>query len=284
MYRFRVPDIFLGCLLTIAVFAAGVVFSWNEQSANPKQTVEKQETRGERSKTESPDAELTGSTWLTKDAAGFFTFLLVAVGFGQAGLFFIQLRYMRKGMDDATMVAKAAVISADAAKKTADSIQITERPYIFVWGIRGLGPQYIYTSSTDPDFREVVHDGAVFDYSVSNRGKLAAVIERVSVACGYEKIGRYPPMMIVGDHQLLQSPIISPERDENISHRASWRDLDYDNPAPGFRDGLVFRVVVYYRGPFTKAHETSQCWRYANRINGVTGFEEIYDERYTYSK
>src|SRR5262245_39808985 len=40
--------------------------------------------------------------WLTKDAAGFFTFLLVVVGGVQVGLFYWQLRYMRTGMEDAS--------------------------------------------------------------------------------------------------------------------------------------------------------------------------------------
>lgn len=123
MHRFRVPEIFLGCFLTVAVFAAGTLFN-RQQPSQPQQAVAQQAAASQGHKTETPDAELTWSTWLTKDAAGFFTFGLVIIGISQAFLFFIQLRYMRKGMEDATTAARAAKISADAAMKTAE---ISER-------------------------------------------------------------------------------------------------------------------------------------------------------------
>jgi hypothetical protein len=116
MYRFRVPEIFLGCFLTIAIFAAGMAVVRQEQPASPTQSEKKQEATGEGQKAQNPDSELAGSTWLTKDAAGFFAFGLVVVGVGQAILFFFQLTYMRKGMDDATIAAIAAMESSDTAK------------------------------------------------------------------------------------------------------------------------------------------------------------------------
>ncbi|MDR3484150.1 MAG: hypothetical protein P4M05_04470 [Bradyrhizobium sp.] len=115
--RFQVPELFLGCFLTVAVFAMGTLFARQEQTASPAQPQSRQETTAESSKTQNPDTELTGSMWLTKDAAGFFTFALVIVGIGQAVLFFVQLRYMRTGMDDATMAARAAQTSAETAKE-----------------------------------------------------------------------------------------------------------------------------------------------------------------------
>lgn len=55
------------------------------------------------------------ATWLTKDASGFFTFWLVVVGSIQVLMFLTQLRFMRRGMDDATKAAEAATLSARAA-------------------------------------------------------------------------------------------------------------------------------------------------------------------------
>ncbi|MFK4657974.1 hypothetical protein ABIF97_007908 [Bradyrhizobium japonicum] len=127
MYRFRVPEIFLGCFLTIAVFAAGMVFRGNKQPFDPAQSLEKRETSGERSSAASPDAELAGSTWLTKDAAGFFTFGLVVVGLGQALLFFFQLSYMRKGMVATATAAKAA---ADGAKASIEANAINRGNFL----------------------------------------------------------------------------------------------------------------------------------------------------------
>src|SRR5262249_1347333 len=104
-------------------FALGGSFVWGilylpppEKTERPAQTYPKQQPPSEGEKTQSPDAELTGSTWLTKDAAGFFTFGLVLVGIGQAALFFFQLRYMNQGMKDAATAAKAARDGASAAQ------------------------------------------------------------------------------------------------------------------------------------------------------------------------
>jgi hypothetical protein len=111
---------------------------------------------------------------------------------------------------------------------------------------------------------------------------LAAVVENVSIACGYERNGQYPPLTIIGDHRLLQTPIVSSEQDvENIAYEIPWREIDRSNPSPEFRDDLIFRVVIAYRGPLTKGHETSECWHY---IRSVNGFAEVADARYTYAR
>lgn len=54
--------------------------------------------------------------WLTKDAAGFFTFLLVVVGAFQVGLFLWQLWLIRESLDDAKTAADAAKEAAEAGK------------------------------------------------------------------------------------------------------------------------------------------------------------------------
>jgi hypothetical protein len=124
MYRFRIPEIFLGCFLTVAIFATGMIFARQEQSASPTQS-SKNEESSESNKVRNPDTELTDSIWLPKDAAGFFTFGLVVVGIAQALLFFFQLRYMRIGMRDAT-------VTANAAKTSADSLAASERARFYI--------------------------------------------------------------------------------------------------------------------------------------------------------
>jgi hypothetical protein len=74
---------------------------------------------GSSSKTEDP--------WLTKDAAGFFTFLLVVVGAFQVGLFLWQLWLIRESLDDAKIAAEAAKEAADTAKIQAETAQATLR-------------------------------------------------------------------------------------------------------------------------------------------------------------
>lgn len=85
------------------------------------------QSQGRPEQPEKTTAETKGNTkpeesWLTEDAAGFFTFALVIVGIGQLGLFYWQLRYMREAMTDARMAAEAA---KDSAKATQDAVEVS---------------------------------------------------------------------------------------------------------------------------------------------------------------
>jgi len=140
--RFRTPELFLGCFLTIAVFAMGMLFvrwPYPQPSAYQVSTAAAQSE----SKEKQSEGEPSGWAWLLKDAAGFFTFGLVAVGVGQAFLFFIQLSYMRVGMGDAKLAAEAAKEAAATAKSQAevargtlktmqDTAERQLRAYVFV--------------------------------------------------------------------------------------------------------------------------------------------------------
>jgi hypothetical protein len=104
--------------------AMGMLFaSSRPDSKQTAQSVTSQqaETRSEKAKL--PDDELTGSTWFTKDAAGFFTFWLVVVGIGQVVLFYVQLRLIRMSLAPAEQAAKAA-------QAAAEHIPRVERAYI----------------------------------------------------------------------------------------------------------------------------------------------------------
>jgi hypothetical protein len=98
----RIPELFLGCLLTVAVFAIGMIF-------------------------------LKEGDWLTKDAAGFFTFALVIVGALQAALFFVQLKFIRESLGPAKEAAKAAQAAAEA-------LPTVERAYVFMVPTMNSGP------------------------------------------------------------------------------------------------------------------------------------------------
>jgi hypothetical protein len=107
--KFQVPEIFVGVLLAIAVFAMGVTFeSSRHRSSN--QAVDK--TAANIQKAHKP--EPFTMDWLTEDGTVFFTAALVFVAGIQAGLFVWQLRYMRQGIQDAATAANAAATSADA--------------------------------------------------------------------------------------------------------------------------------------------------------------------------
>jgi hypothetical protein len=97
-------------------------------------------------------------------------------------------------------------------------------------------------------------------------------------------LSQFPPLVIIGDHPLLQVPILSSDKERpNIEHEVPPDLLQYDPPIRWPRDGIVFQVVVTYRGPFTKGHETAQCWRFT-RSPITTGFIEVSDQQYTYMR
>jgi hypothetical protein len=78
---------------------------------------------------EKEDEHRYNETWLTKytELLAWFTLGLVGVGIGQAVMFFVQLRYMRRGMRDAEQAACAALKSAQAAETQA---RIAERALV----------------------------------------------------------------------------------------------------------------------------------------------------------
>jgi hypothetical protein len=67
----------------------------------------------------------TQEPWLTKDAAGFFTFVLVVVGSVQVALFLWQLWLIRESLDDTKIAAEAAKQAADVAKIQTETAKAT---------------------------------------------------------------------------------------------------------------------------------------------------------------
>jgi hypothetical protein len=223
--------------------------------------------------------------WTTQDAVSFYTSMLALFTGALVTVSAIQIRFLIRADISARRSAIAARRAADASIRQAriaeTALTQLERPHMFIWGIRSSVPSMVFTSSTRPnDEPKVVRDNAHFNYSVSNGGKLAGVIETVSIACGYERNGRIPPLHIIGDHYLLGTPIVSSGQNVlDIPYKIPLAELDRADPRPYFRDDLIFRVVIEYRGPVTRDHETSQCWRYRTAVNGWAE-----DPRYTYSR
>src|SRR5262249_7932418 len=77
-----------------------------------------------------------GWDWVTHDAAGFFTGLLVLVAIAQACLFVWQLKIMHDGMADTRAAAEAAMTSAQTAREqvaiTKMGVIDLERAYLSV--------------------------------------------------------------------------------------------------------------------------------------------------------
>jgi hypothetical protein len=106
--KFRIPEIIIGVLLTIAVFAIGAIFGLaGHVSLIPP----------------------FDQNWLTRDAAGFFTALLVLVGVAQIGVFVWQLRLIR---DSARTAAEASHAAKETALATSEANRINRENLVSV--------------------------------------------------------------------------------------------------------------------------------------------------------
>ena len=111
------PEFILGALLTVAIVAVSELF-----------------------------LSSTNLRWLTNEASGFFTFLLVVVGILQAGLFWLQFGYLGEGLNVAKDTARTAAETAAAARL---QIKLAHRPFVApldgmrVTGSLKLGPRSI---------------------------------------------------------------------------------------------------------------------------------------------
>ncbi len=90
--------------------------------------------------------ELVRATWVL----AFFTLLLGLVGGGQVVLFFVQLRLIRKSLDDAKMAAEAARDGARAARDSADTAKLSmiasDRAYVHHDGFRWISHRHTETN------------------------------------------------------------------------------------------------------------------------------------------
>jgi hypothetical protein len=150
MHRFRTPELLLGALLTLAIFALGMLFHAQIASSATK------------------DSDLTGWVWLTKDASGFFAMCAVFVAGLQAILFVVQLRYMGRTLQDTAKAAATAQTSAETAEKT---FLLSARTWVFA------GPQHI---------RELDEKLQFMMYAI-NYGRTPAIITELLIGFAAEE-------------------------------------------------------------------------------------------------
>jgi hypothetical protein len=229
------------------------------------------------------------------------TFLLVVVGAAQLGLFYRQLTLIHDSLIDAKKAAEAAQSAAAATTKQAkiseDALVKVERPYVFVFAVRGIR-------------HDTENGGFYVEYTVANYGKLPAIIEDANI--GFEISDRaepaIPPRLFDG-HQLLASPILQSGEQRRLIRgyfpqgmlgsglivqiertvrngdpivaepRASDEVVPEFNIPEGF--DLFFRAVIGYRGPFTHGHDTGALWLYNP---GTFEFAVRGGEEYNYIK
>ncbi|MGX1323243.1 hypothetical protein AB7M17_006696 [Bradyrhizobium sp. USDA 377] len=235
--KFRVPEVVIGCLLTVAAFAVEMAFMPSARAGEPL------------------------LSWFTKDASGFFTSLQFVVATIQAVLFVYQLRFIKGSLDVATRQACAAE----------DTLNKIERPYVFVFNV---SPLKIVRWEDWENGTEGVRLSVT--YSVANYGKLPAVIEAMQVSLGVHA-EPLAPVNYDCNHPLAVSAVLVPgEPRHDLDEGLAWNDVvfdDYEGDRPDFGDmHLFFWVIIRYRGTFTSGHTTRACWRYDERTGRFVEF------------
>jgi hypothetical protein len=162
----------------------------------------------------------------------------------------------------------AAERSASVAERALADI---ERPYLFVFNVGRLTIQDFYDLEED----EVGYNLKV-TYEVANHGKIPAIIEslRANLSVFTDPLD---PLAADFDHPLVVAPVLAAgEKRADVPVDIGWADMEtdeYGNVVPNFGQHTLFlRVVINYRGPFTRGHETSIALRYDERTHRFVEF------------
>jgi len=229
------------------------------------------------------------------DRLALFTIFLFCAAVAQAGLFVWQLWLILKSLKDAKIASDAATVAARAAKRSAiasviqakisrDTLVKIQRPYIFVFDVSRL-----QTSNDVPFLTPYI------EYSVANYGQTPAIIENVGVQ--FMEGGQpLAPIKVDDDHDLFVSPVLPPgDRRRQLRERLPEPFIGEDlgiivdltknttHPIPRISPhaDLFFRVIAYYRGPFSDGHKTSATWIFDKSLGH---FVQYGGREYNYSE
>jgi hypothetical protein len=205
-----------------------------------------------------------------------FTFTLWWATKGLVGAAKIQSDDMKRSIVASEISATAASAQAEVARKALTDI---ERPYLFIFNVSRLTIEDFFNM----DEGEVGHTLKA-SYDVANHGKIPAIIEslRFNLSVFTDPLD---PNVADYNHPLVITPVLAAgERRADIPVDIGWGDMgtdEYGNTVPNFGQHTLFlRVVIGYRGPFTRGHETSIGLRYDERTHR---FVEFYTgEKYNY--
>lgn len=184
----------------------------------------------------------------------------------------------------AKRTADAATIAANAAKKSADlaerSLTNLERPYVFVnnvWDF-DIGPR------TDTDGKSEYFPS--IKYSVSNHGRLPAIIDNICAAIIHAPDERLEmPLGISNSDPLLTDRFIEVNGwRQGLIFNESTLDAATVNRADLTNHEIFFWIIIYYHGPLTKDHESSFCWRMSFEQTDKFTLIPYGNETYNYTK
>lgn len=165
--------------------------------------------------------------------------------------------------------------SADAAKKSAEiagcALTDVERPYIFV---------------SDVSWDWITNDRTRVMCTVANYGKLPGIIQDVRAIISITSDGTPEiPKRVDDSNALLVDPIIAAgEARQNICFVCSESVVPRSFFENQGNEALFFWVIISYRGPFTKEHESSFCWRLSFDMKSYMTFIPFAHDDNNYTK
>jgi hypothetical protein len=286
--KFRPYEIFLGCFLTVAIFAMGMLF---ESSYQPSPAAKNQSQQAEPA-TQNHDTGIPPVTNHAKDGqttqhkeekSEFWSAKLTDWLLAAFTALLVAFTYRLWKSTDKLWIAGERQIGVAERSATVAERALTdiERPYLFIFNISALRR---IEEAYDFD-EEQTYNLLRVTYSVANYGKIPAIIEQAAIGLS---IFTEPldPVLADFNHALSVSPILTAgELRPDIGELTSWTgevggdEYSLQYPELG-NDSLWFRAEIKYRGPFTKGHETSVCLRYDPRTGRF--FESLGVEKHNY--
>ena len=284
-WRWLRAEIVIGFLIA-TVFWAGVL-GW--QTANAPTDAEKQKCYEAAEKAHHKTEECK-TLWerTTSDPVAFFTFWLVVSTIGR-GVSTVMLwrageKQFRHARRSAAIQARDMRDSIDAANRSAAAseraLNELERPWLFVFDVSRP------MNEAQDDF--------FIEYTVVNYGKMPAIIEYPRIGFVFSDTSGFPqqPLYPNEDHSLVAAPIMRPGEErrireyfpENHERPVAFHIINEGTtdqklvaiPSVDLPNGLMlfFRVVISYRGPCSKGHETGANWLYREPWNFVVRGDE----------
>lgn len=192
--RFRFPEVLLGFLLAVAIFAMGALFLSSPNSSSPTQTQSSTQA-GERSGGNKQEV----AWW--QDPVAVFTLGLVVIGLLQAFIFYGQMRLIRQSLDPAKEAADAAKLNAQAVM---DAEGAHLYPVIKKSNVNNhqvfFGPIMHWKSSPDTD---AVPTPTVI-YRFKNYGKTPAVLQSIMHNIDFFEVPSKTRLMHMADISALE--------------------------------------------------------------------------------
>lgn len=302
MQRFRVPEVILGFLVASAVWAC--VALWQSQKAVPS-------NEANPAKTEQQDSVASGSSvqhkehseghqkgnwydtflnhtpdWFVAVFTALLTFVTYRLVSSTNKLWEAGERQIELARKTATAQSHDMQDSITAANRSAAAAERAltdlERPWLFAFGIKAVPINQLGEWTVE--------------FTVANFGKMPAIIEHARIGFVISDRAEPPtPLFAEDDHDLVVSPILQAGERRIIKEAfpnvedgsASFRVLQspsgeiVSDPAPGYEAppgfDAFFRVIINYRGPSTKGHESCVLWLYQPPIDFLNRGGEEYN-------